>query len=109
MKAVFYEGSIEDVWFVGETGKNVAQDWEFELTDFFVVIPNTTFLMFRLQMGIALPAESLKKFVVEKWGGDLDNPKLYFKSSEFEDEVGNFSQTSAGPWREAGKTGICRQ
>ena len=58
--------------------------------------------MFRLQMGIALPANSLKKFVVEKWGGDLDNPKLFFKSSEFEDEVGNFARR---PVAHGGKPG----
>ena len=58
--------------------------------------------MFRLQMGITLQANTLNKFVVEKWGGDLDNPKLYFKSSEFEDEVGNFARR---PVAHGGKPG----
>ena len=53
-------------------------------------------------MGITLPANSLKKFVVEYWGKDLDNPKLYFKSSEFEDEVGNFARR---PVAHGGKPG----
>ena len=71
------------------------------MTDF--IIPNTTFLMFCLQMGITLPANSLKKFDVEYWGKDLDNPQLYFKSSEFEDKVGNFARCPVARGRKLGK------
>ena len=87
-----------------QTQQNMGgESWELELTDFFVIIPNTTFLMFCLQMGITLPANSLKKFVVEYWGKDLDNPQLYFKSSEFEDKVGNFARCPVARGRKLGK------
>ena len=43
---MFYRGDVEDVWFVGKGGKNLA-DWGWNLTDVFVLIPNVRFLMFR--------------------------------------------------------------
>ena len=48
--------------------------------------------MFRVEMGIFLPAQKLKKFVVEKWGGDINNPTLFFKNTEVTEEVGQFAR-----------------
>ena len=90
---VFYKGSRKDVWFVGPPGQKLATDWnKDDLMDIFVVIPDTMFLMFRLQKGISIPEKKLKNFVVQKWGGDLNNPKLFFRASELKEDVGNFAR-----------------
>ena len=89
---MFYKGDLTDVWFVGKGGKNLA-DWSWNLTDVFVLIPNVWFLMFRIEMGIVLPAQKLKKFVVEKGGGNnINNPTLFFKNTEVTEEVGQFAR-----------------
>ena len=51
-----YEGSIADVWYVGEPGRDRAEDWEFNLTDMFVFIPNVCCVMFRRAYSLTYPS-----------------------------------------------------
>ena len=87
-QAVFYEGDVTDVWFVGKGGKNLA-DWGWNLNDVFVLIPNVRFVMFRVEMGIFLPAQKLKKFVVEKWGGTSTTPLCSSKTLRSQRKLAN--------------------
>ena len=73
-------------------GKTEAADWEKSLMDFFVIIPETRVLMFRLQLGIALPSKVLLDFVIQKWGGNLKNPQITFKNERLDEEVGSFTR-----------------
>ena len=99
----FYEGSITDVWYMGKARKTEAADWEKSLMDFFVIIPETRVLMFRLQLGIALLSKVLLDFVIQMWGGNLKKPQITSKNERLDEEVGAFARMPGAGGAKPGK------
>ena len=87
---VFYEGSLQDVFFIGRENK---KSWTFNLINFYVVVPGLAVVMLRVQKPEAgePPFNIFPQHIIEFLAGPTSkyrvpypesHAKLYFRNSE---------------------------